>query len=68
MLPVALTRGIAIASTLSKVLESVILLNYSIFLPLVTFRPGLSTTLCTGVLKTTISHYTSKLKILQIIM
>ena len=55
-------RGIAIASTLSKVLERVILhKKYSDFLCSSDlqfgFKPGYSTTLCTGVLKTTISRY-----------
>ena len=52
---------IALASTLSKVLEHVILTKYSSFLcsnPLqFGFKPGFSTTLCTGVVKNVISHY-----------
>ena len=54
-------RPIALASTLSKVLEHVILTKYSSFLcsnPLqFGFKPGFSTTLCTGVVKNVISHY-----------
>ena len=54
-------RPIALASTLSKVLEHVILTKYSPFLcsnPLqFGFKPGFSTTLCTGVIKNVISHY-----------
>ena len=53
--------GIAIASTLSKVDESVILLKYSTSSDLqFGFKPGLFTTLCTGVLKTTISRYINR--------
>ena len=51
----------ALASTLSKVLEHVILTNYSSFLcsnPLqFGFKPGFSTTLCAGIVKNVISHY-----------
>ena len=53
-------RGIAIASTLSKVLEGVILHKYSEFFTSSDlqfgFKPGHSTTLCTGVVKCTISR------------
>ena len=52
---------IAIASTLSKVLEGVILHKYSEFFTSSDlqfgFKSGYSTTMCTGLLKTTISHY-----------
>ena len=51
-------RGIAIASTISKVLS---MLLYSAFLASrdyqFGFKSGLSTTLCTGVLKATVSRY-----------
>ena len=54
-------RGIAIASTISKVLERVILTKYSACLASSDyqfgFKSGLSTTLCTGVLKATVSRY-----------
>ena len=51
-------RGIAIASTLSKVLEGVILHKYSEFFTSSDlqfgFKSGYSTTMCTGLIKTTI--------------
>ena len=54
-------RGIGIASTLSKVLEGVILHKYSEFFTSSDlqfgFKSGYSTTMCTGLIKTTISHY-----------
>ena len=54
-------RGIALASILSKVLEGVILHKYSEHFISSNlqfgFKPGHSTTLCTGVLKCTISRY-----------
>ena len=57
-------RGIAIASTLSKVLEGVILHKYSEFFTSSDlqfgFKPGHSTTLCTGVVKCTISRYINR--------
>ena len=57
-------RGIAIASILSKVLEGVILLKYSEFFTSSDlqfgFKSGHSTTLCTGVLKCTISRYINR--------
>ena len=57
-------RGIAIASTLSKVLEGVILHKYSEFFTSSDlqfgFKSGYSTTMCTGLIKTTISHYINR--------
>ena len=54
-------RPIALASSLSKTLEHLILIKYSTFLntsPLqFGFKPGSSTTLCTGVVKNIISRY-----------
>ena len=51
-------RGIAIASTLSKVLEGVILQSFFTSSDLqFGFKPGHSTTLCTGILKCTLSRY-----------
>ena len=54
-------RPIALASTLSKVLEHVILTKYSSFLCFnllqFGFKPGFSSTLCTGVVKNVISRY-----------
>ena len=56
-------HGIAIASTISRVriLEHVILIKYSAFLASSDyqfgFKSGLSTTLCTGVLKATVSRF-----------
>ena len=48
-------RPIALASTLSKVLEHLILAKYSTFLCTsylqFRFKPGLSTTMCTGIIK-----------------
>ena len=54
-------RPIALASSLSKTLEHLNLIKYSTFLhtsPLqFGFKPGSSTTLCTGVVKNIISRY-----------
>ena len=54
-------RGIALASSLSKVLEHLILNKYSSYLCTshlqFGFKPGSSTTLCTGVLKNVVSRY-----------
>ena len=54
-------RGIALASCFSKLLEYCILEDFgscllSSHLEFV-FKPGLSTTMCTGVLKAAIPHY-----------
>ena len=54
-------RAIALASSLSKVLEHLILKKYSSFLSTshlqFGFKSGFSTTLCTGVLKNVVSRY-----------
>ena len=54
-------RPIALASSLSKLLEHLILIHYSAFLytsPLqFGFKPGSSTALCTGLVKNIISRY-----------
>ena len=54
-------RGIALAYCFSKLLEYCILENFGSCLLSshlqFGFKPGLSTTLCTGVLKATVSHY-----------
>ena len=54
-------RPIALASTLSKILEWCILLKFNNYLQTSElqfgFKPGLSTTFCTGVLKGVVSHY-----------
>ena len=54
-------RPIALASTLSKVLEWCLLIKYGDCLHLCDlqfgFLPGLSTTLCTGTIKSVISHF-----------
>ena len=53
-------RPIALASTLSKILEWCILLKFNYLQTSglqFGFKPGLSTTFCTGVLKAVVSHY-----------
>ena len=54
-------RPIALASSLGKLLEHLILIHYSAFLytsPLqFGFKPGSSTALCTGLVKNIISRY-----------
>ena len=54
-------RPIALASTLSKALEWCILIQFEYCLSTSDFqfgfKPGLSTTLCTGLLKNVVSHY-----------
>ena len=54
-------HSIALASSLSKLLEHLILIHYSVFLYTSAlqfgFKPGSSTTLCTGFIKNIISHY-----------
>ena len=57
-------RPIALSSNLSKVLERLILLKFIAFFTSSElqfgFKPGFSTTLCTGVVKNIISHYINK--------
>lgn len=57
-------RGIALASSLSKVLEWSVLINWSCYLTTSElqfgFKPGYSTTLCSGVLKAIVSKYLNK--------
>ena len=54
-------RGIALTSCFSKVIELCILEIYGKYLPTSElyfgFKPGLSTTMCTGVLKAVVSRY-----------
>jgi len=57
-------RAIAISSTISKVFESVILIAITTVAEgdemQFGFKPGLSTGLCTNVLKTTVDYYTTR--------
>ena len=57
-------RGIALASSLSKVLEWSILLTWNHYFCTSElqfgFKPGFSTTLCSGVLKGVVSHHLNK--------
>ena len=57
-------RAIALASTLSKVLERIILSKYSSFLDTHSlqfgFKSGVSTTMCTGLIKNVVAQYTHR--------
>ena len=57
-------RAIALASSLSKILEHLILDQYASFFHTsylqFGFKPGLSTTMCTGALKNVVSRYINR--------
>ena len=57
-------RAVALASTLSKVLERIILSKYSSFLDTHSlqfgFKSGVSTTMCTGLIKNVVAQYTHR--------
>ena len=54
----SLSTGIALASCLSKVIELCILGQHLLSSqPQFGFKPGLSTTICTGILKAVVSQY-----------
>ena len=57
-------RAIALASTTSKIIEWIILLQYSQYFSTSDlqfgFKPGISTSMCTGSIKNIVSHYLSR--------